>query len=168
MNFFRSKALPSDTPTLRNREPGHGVLPEEIFEVWGDMIDLSDCDAPTRSRLAGQATTYMYTLLRTLLDEEGELYAGFKLERCSDSKEQVYLLVKGEGLQGEIGVHQLGGCLNLFGILRLPQKWGTDPNPLVRLSRLNAIQRRDVTIFQSLLKYVLDQTAEALDEQRIR
>lgn len=163
MNLFRSKVLANpDEPPLRHRhrEPGHGALLDEIFEVWSDLIDMSDHQPAEIADLGKQA-------VQRMRDQINNLQSDFSVDLCSDGQDQHYLLVEWNGMRGEIGVRLFGRCLNLFGILVLPQKWGADPSPLVRMAKLNASQRRNVIIFQSLLKYVLDQTGEAIDEQRI-
>lgn len=168
MNWFRSnKKLPSDGIPIRHakRSPGNNATPEEIFEVWGDLLDLSDREATEIAQLGQQATLHMHTQIALLLDDQQKA----EVEWCSDSEGHPYLLIKWQGLQGELGVRPFGRCLDLFGMLIIPKGLiiNSDPNPLVRLSKLDASKRRNVTIFQSLLKYVLDQTGEALDEQRI-
>ncbi|MEI6778655.1 MAG: hypothetical protein WCK70_17280 [Chloroflexales bacterium] len=170
-NPFRSKALPSDGVPIKHphRTPGKGATSADIFEVWGDLIDLSDRDSAEIAYLGRQATAYMREQITRLLDLNEQQHPDFSIDWCSDSKEQPYLLVKCEDMQGEIGARPFGRCLDLFGILIMSKGLliNSDPNPLVRLSKLDASKRRDVTIFQSLLKYVLDQTGEAIDEQRI-
>lgn len=167
MSWFRSKKTPSDSPPIRHakRSPGNNATPEEIFEVWGDLLDLSDREATEIARLGQKAMLYMHTQIAMLLDDQQKA----EVEWCSDSDDYPYLLITWKGLQGELGVRPFGRCLDLFGILIIPKGLiiNSDPNPLVRLSKLDAAKRRNVTIFQSLLKYVLDQTGEALDEQRI-
>ncbi len=156
------------TPRYARRDLGHGALREEVFEVWGDLLDLSDHDPAAIVALGERAVHHMHGHLKSLLPLDDVSMALY-----SDPEDHTYLLLiewsgkNLQGMRGELGARAFGRCLDLFGILVLPQKWGADPNPAVRMAKLTAAQRRDVTIFQSLLKYTLDQLGEAIDEQRI-
>lgn len=151
-----------------NREPGHGTEAEDVFEVWGDMLDCTAMSREEVARLGKRAVAAMRQTLLELLDMEEERHDRVSLSLCSDSQDDHYLFVEWQNMRGEIGARVFGRCLDLFGILVLPRGFATDPNPMVRLGKLRADQRRDIELFQSLLKYVLEQTMEALDEQRIR
>jgi hypothetical protein len=150
----------------RQREPGKGAGPAAIFEVWGDVLDYTMLDRDLLADLAVRTVQHMHSTLSALL------YAGEEARDivwCTDAGDHPYLLIKWKGMQGEIGARPFGSCLDLFGILVLHRNIITeDVNPLVRLAEMTASERRDVGRFQSLLKYVLEQTIEALDEQRIK
>ena len=171
MNFLRGKGASNAddaTPRYARREIGQGAQPDEIFEVWGDLLDLSDRQPAEIAALGRWAVQRMHEQLNALLDSADGKHFDFKFEFYSDAQDQPYLLlVKWGELRGELGARPFGRCLDLFGLLVLPQKWTADPNPMVRMAKLSAARRRDVTIFQTLLKYTLDQLGEAIDEQRI-
>lgn len=156
-------------PRYPRREIGQGVQPDEIFEVWSDLLDLSDRQPAEITALGRWAVQRMHEQLNALLDSADGKHSGFTFEFYNDTQDppSTYLLVKWDELRGELGVRPLGRCLNLFGLLVLPQKWTADPNPMVRMAKLSAAKRRDVTVFQTLLKYTLNQLGEAIDEQRI-
>lgn len=168
MSFWRGRgSVNPDEPVIkhRRREPGHGAGADTIYEVWSDLIDLRNYNPAEIAELGRRAVQHMRDQLGLLVTDIQD----FNIELCSDLEDQHYLLVKwGSSMSGEIGVRAFGRCLNLFGVLLVARGMlNVDPNPQVRLSKLSATQRRDMTIFQSLLKYVLDQTGEAIDEQRV-
>lgn len=174
MSWFRrnpeQSAPPAPAaPPPKHREPGQDSDPAEVFEVWGDILDYSTSSLSrealgVRGRLA---VDYMERRLRELLGFNDKQKQSIPLIRYSDQQDDHYLCVEWADMHGEVGVRVFGHCLDLFGILVLSKKFAADPNPLVRLAKLKATERRDVEIFQSLLKYLLEETAEALDEQRI-
>jgi hypothetical protein len=171
MNIFRRK--PSQEPFAsgaapdikhKKRVPGHAADPTAVFEVWGDMLDCTDIDQQALRALAQRSVMHMEVLIRTLLDLPDSHKA---VTWCSDPDDMPYLLIKWEGLEGEIGARPIGKCLDVFGVLIVRRGFGADPNPLVRLAKMPVEERRNLELFQSVLKYVLEQTLEALDEQRL-
>lgn len=151
------------------RDPGEDVEINMIFNAWNDLLDLSDCEPAAIADLAQRAVQYMRDYLNALLDIRDGQPSDFILELWIDRQDQPYLIVQWHEMHGEIGVRQVGRCLELFGILVVTEKFN-----LIRVlsstgwgNNVPFARRRDLTIFHSILKYTLDQLAEAIDEQRI-
>ncbi len=189
MNFLRQVRNPTVLPPEPSvplvpiaRDPGdtNGEYPGSL-DVWSELLDLSDLEPTEIAGMAQRSVQYMRDKLNALLDIRDGQPSDFNIRQCTDRKGQPYLVVRWHELCGEIGARPLGRCLELFGILT-----GTETSCLVfhtdfrlrtsdkheREKMLFALVRRitqrcDLNSFHSILKYTLDQLAEAIDEQRI-
>lgn len=139
-----------------NREPGDGLHKRDIYEVWGDVVEGAADEGPA---VIGAIQTY--------------LKASYLADFLSCRQEQArhdgrpFLTMCWGDLVAEIDARPFGDHLDVYGVLAIRKRLLDNPDPAVRLADLEAWERRDLQLFQTILKQAMENVLEALDEGRI-
>ena len=134
-----------------------GLTKKNIYEVWGDVVE----DAAQQGHAALKAI-YSY------LDQSAWYDETFSQEICPpyDDQPEFLFLQKGD-MAAAVYALPLGCHLNVYAVLWLRKGLLDQPDPLARIADLDAHQRRDLQVFQTLLKRAMEEALEALDEGRL-
>lgn len=134
-------------------EPGHGFKPENVYEVWGEMVEYAADDA-------SHVIKAIYNALA-----EANLADYFKCQFYSVRRDnRQFLVLEWDKMEAHIDACPFGEHLDVYGILAIHRGLGDSPDPLARISKLNAAEHRNLQVFQTILKKAMDSALEALDE----
>ncbi len=138
------------------REPGDGIKKEEIYEVWGDMVEHGDDTGPS--------------IIDTIYDylEDSYLAEFFNCKKVyANRAERYFLTLEWDDIVAHVDARPFGAHLDLYAILALRRGLLDNPDPIARIANLEGWQRRDLQAFQTVLKRAMDEALEALDEGRL-
>jgi len=135
------------------REPGDGIKKEDIYEVWGDMVEDAADDA-----------AYVIEAIHSYLEDAAlaEYFRCQILETKQDGR--AFLTLQWDDMTVDIDARPFGAHLDVYAILALKRGLLDSPDPLARIADLEGWQRRDLQVFQTLLKRAMDEALTALDE----
>lgn len=140
-----------------SRTDKSGLTKKNIYEVWGDVVE----DA------AGQGHVVLEAIC-SYLDQSSwydEMF--FQKFYLSDDTPSKFLFLQKDDLVAEVYALPLGNHLDVYAVLWLRRGLLDQPDPLARIADLDADQRREVQVFQTLLKRAMEEALEALDEGRL-
>lgn len=137
------------------RDPGDGLGQQDIYEVWGDVV--AD---------AANAHEQIIAAVRQYL-ELSYLAEHFQCQVVSARDGRSYLMLQWGMMQAEVDARPFGEHLDVYLILAIPKGLIASPDPAARIANLNGGQRRDLQIFQTILKQAIEEALEALDEGRL-
>ena len=137
------------------RDPGDGFAKRDIYEVWGDMVE----DAADAGPAVIEAI-YNYLTTSSLAD----FFNCQLLEAKQDG--HLFLTLQWEDMVADVDARDFGTHLDVYAILALRRGLLDSPDPLARIADLEGWQRRDLQVFQTLLKRAMEEALEALDEGR--
>lgn len=137
---------------FRKRESGESFNQQDIYEVWGDVVaDAADVHEQ------------VIVAIRQYL-ERSYLADHFRCQVTETRDGRSYLTLQWGNMQAEIDARPFGEHLDVYGILAIPKGLTASPDPTARIANLNGGQRRDLQIFQTILKQAMEEALEALDE----
>ncbi len=137
------------------RDPGDGINKHDIYEVWGDMVEDAAEDGPI-----------VIEAIRGYLESSSlaEYFNCQVLEAKQDS--HPFLALQWDDMVVDIDARPFGAHLDVYAILALKRGLLDSPDPLARIADLEGWQRRDLQVFQTLLKRAMDEALQMLDERR--
>lgn len=137
------------------RDPGDGIKKVDIYEVWGDMVED-----------AADAGPSVIEAIRSYLETSAlaEYFHCQVLEARQDGRP--FLALQWDDMTVDIDARPFGAHLDVYAILALKRGLLDSPDPLARIADLEGWQRRDLQVFQTLLKRAMDEALTALDEGR--
>jgi hypothetical protein len=137
------------------RDPGDEINKHDIYEVWGDMVEDAAEDGPV-----------VIEAIRGYLESSAlaEYFNCQVLEAKQDS--HPFLALQWDDMVVDIDVRPFGAHLDVYAILALRRGLLDSPDPLARIADLEGWQRRDLQVFQTLLKRAMDEALQMLDEGR--
>jgi hypothetical protein len=135
------------------RDPGDGINKRDIYEVWGDMVENAADDGPTVIAVIQEylETSFLF-----------EYFQCQVLEAKEDGRP--FLMLKWNDMMVDIDARPFGAHLDVYAILALKRGLLDSPDPLARIADLEGWQRRDLQVFQTLLKRAIEEALIALDE----
>lgn len=136
--------------------PGDGIDKHTIYEVWGDVVSN-----------AADAHELVIEAIRKHL-ENAYLWKHFNgrvLRAQADGHS--FLCLEWEDMIADIDASPFGEHLDVYGILALRRGLLDHPDPIMRIANLEGWQRRNLQVFQTILKRAIEETLEALDEGRL-
>ncbi|MBN2003165.1 MAG: hypothetical protein JXA21_07385 [Anaerolineae bacterium] len=138
------------------RDPGDGINKHDIYEVWGDMVEGAAEDGPM-----------VIEAIRGYLESSSlaEYFNCQVLETKQDS--HPFLALQWDDMVVDIDARSFGAHLDVYAILALKRGLLDSPDPLARIADLEGWQRRDLQVFQTLLKRAMDEALQMLDEGRV-
>lgn len=138
------------------RDPGDGINKHDIYEVWGDMVEDAAEDGPV-----------VIEAIRSYL--EGSSLAEYFNCQVLEAKQDnhTFLALQWDDMVVDIDARPFGAHLDVYAILALKRGLLDSPDPLARIADLEGWQRRDLQVFQTLLKRAMDEALTALDEGRM-
>ena len=138
------------------REPGDGFKKETIFEVWGDILENA----------AGDGPAVINAICARL--EESYLADYFNCrEEYTRRDRRPFLILRWENFEAHIDARPFGKHLDVYGILSIRRGLLDNPDPMARIANLEGWERRDLQIFQTILKNAMEEALESLDEGRL-
>ena len=138
------------------REPGDGLSRRDIYEVWGDVVENAADAGPAvvAAIHAFLKDSYLAEFLQCQQEQARQDGRPFLTTRWGD-------------LVAEVDARPFGDHLDVYAILAVRKKLLDDPAPSVRIAKLEAWERRDLQLFQTILKRAMEEALEALDEGRL-
>lgn len=138
------------------RDPGDGINKRDIYEVWGDMVEDAADDGPV-----------VIEAIRSYLESSSlaEYFHCQVMEAKQDRRP--FLTLQWDDMAVDIDARPFGAHLDVYAILALKRGLLDSPDPLARIADLEGWQRRDLQVFQTLLKRAMDEALTALDEGRV-
>lgn len=134
-----------------SRNLGASFKKENIYEIWGDVVENA----------ADDALVVINTIHANLADY-------FKCEQQHDETNESYSLIYHWGdFEALIEARPFGAHLDVYGVLVIHRNLLADPNPLMRIANLEVWERRDLQIFQTLLKHAFEEALVGLEEGRL-
>lgn len=135
------------------RDPGDGMNKRDIYEVWGDMVvDAADAGSEVIEAIRD------YLLASSLAD-----YFNCQiLESRQDGHN--FLTLQWGDMVADVDARPFGEHLDVYAMLALRRGLLESPDPLTRIADLEGWQRRDLQVFQTLLKHAMEEALEHLDE----
>lgn len=140
-----------------NREPGDGLNKRDIYEVWGDVVENAADEGPA---VIGAIHTYLES---SYLAE----FLNCQKERARHDGRPFLALRWGE-LVAEVDARPFGDHLDVYAILVIRKRLLDNPDPAVRIAELEGWERRDLQLFQTILKQAMEEALDALDEGRLQ
>lgn len=143
------------------REPGAGFKKEEIYEVWGDIVEDAAGDGP---RVIQAIHSYL---------EDSYLSDYFQCEivytpgQREESRPFLTLELKEIKARVDVDARPFGDHLDVYGILVLQRGFTKAPDPMAHIADLEGWQRRDLQALQTLVKRAMEEALDALDEGRL-
>lgn len=134
-----------------SREPGEGFRKEDVYEVWGDMVDS-----------AADAGPLVVAAVHGVLANYFDCQVIF-----ADSDGHPFLAVKWGDMEAHVDARAFGDHLDVYAILALRRGLVEGPDPAARISQLEVGERRDLQVFQTVVKQAVEEALEALDEGRL-
>ncbi len=139
------------------RDAKSALTKKNIYEVWGDVVE----DAAQQGCAVLDAI-YMY------LDQSAWYNEEFSQELCCDGDGQPEnLFLQQRDIAAAVYALPLGRHLNVYAVLWLRRGLLDQPDPMARIAELDAHQRRELQVFQTLLKRAMEEALDALDEGRL-
>jgi len=139
----------------RKCDPGDSFGQQDIYEVWGDVVDG-----------AADAHEQAIAAIRQYL-ERSYLAEHFQCRVMAAGDGRSFLALQWGNMRAEIDARPFGEHLDVYGILAIHKGLTANPDPAARIANLNGGQRRDLQIFQTILKQAMEEALEALDEGRL-
>lgn len=136
--------------------PGDGINKKEIFEVWGDMVTNAANSGPVVIQ-----SIYAFFEGAGLI----EYFKCRKLQAAEDGRP--FIVLEWKDLQAHIDARPFGTHLDVYAIVVIRKGGFSSPDPAARIAELEGWERRNLQIFQTLLKSALDQALIHLDEGEI-
>ncbi|RME47949.1 MAG: hypothetical protein D6796_06990 [Caldilineae bacterium] len=139
-----------------SREPGDGLKRENIYEVWGDLVENAAAAAPA----------LIHAIYAAL--QEAHLAEYFNCrEEYARHDGRPFLVLQWGSFEAHIDARPFGRHLDVYGILTIRRGLLDHPDPAVRIASLEGWERRDLQIFQTILKHAMEEALDALDEGRL-
>jgi hypothetical protein len=131
-----------------NRDPGEGFRKSDIYEVWGDVVEH-----------AGDAGS-------AVIDGVQAALAGyFECQLCCARNDgHPFLSVTWGDMMADVDARAFGEHLDVYAILALRRGLFDGSDPATRIAELEGWERRDLQVFQTVLKRAIEEALEALDE----
>lgn len=138
-------------------DPGDGIHKNEIYEVWGDMLEF-----------AADQSVAVIDSVRHYLETSAlaEYFNCQQLQARSDG--HPFLALQWDDFVAHIDSRAFGEHLDVYLILALKRGLLDHPDPSLRIAGLEGWQRRNLQIFQTLLKRAIEEALDAVDEGRLR
>lgn len=139
--------------THPRRDPGAGIDKRNIYEVWGDVVEGAAGDSA-----AVIDAIYGY-IRRSYLAEEFQCQ--FFLEKQDNRR---FFSVQWGDIAADVDARPFGDHLDVYAILWLKRGLLAIPDPAARIADLEGWQRRDLQVFQTILKQAMEEALQAVDE----
>ena len=137
--------------------PGEGLNKREIYEVWGDIVEGA---GGMGAKVIDAIALYM---------EESNLAEFFNCKKAEANEDKrPFLILEWESMVAHIDARTFGEHLDVYAILALRRNLIETPDPSARIAALEGWQRRDLQLFQSMIKRAMETAMEALDEGSLR
>jgi len=138
------------------REPGDGLNKRDIYEVWGDVVESAAEAGPT-----------VVAAIREYL--EASYLADYFNCQVLQAREngRPFLNLQWGDMVADVDARSFGEHLDVYAILALRRGLLDQPDPVARIADLEGWQRRDLQVFQTLLKRAMEEALESLDEGRL-
>lgn len=135
------------------RDPGDGIKKYDIYEVWGDVVEY-----------AADAGSVVIQAIQNYLEASSlaEYFNCQVVEARQDGRP--FLSLRWGDMVADIDARSFGEHLDVYAILALKRGLLDNPDPLVRIVDLEGWQRRDLQVFQTLLKHAMEEALNNLDE----
>jgi len=137
------------------RNPGDGLNKRDIYEVWGDVVENAAAEGAA-------VITAIYDYLRASYLAD---YFNCQILHAEEDGRPFISLQWGD-MVADIDARPFGEHLDVYAILALRRGLLDDPDPAARIADLEGWERRDLQVFQTLLKRAMEEALEALDEGR--
>ena len=138
------------------RDPGDGINKRDIYEVWGDVVEY-----------AADAGPAVIDAIRGYL-ETSSLAEGFNCQVLEAKQDRhPFLTLEWGDMTADVDARPFGEHLDVYAILTLRRGLLENPDPLARIADLDAGQRRDLQVFQTVLKHAMEEALDAIDEGRV-
>ncbi len=135
------------------RDPGDVINKQDVYEVWGDMVE----DA------ADMHEAVIHAILAYL--ENSGLSEFFHCEIVEAKEdERPFLTLRWDDMVADVDARPFGSHLDVYIILGLKRGLLDTPDPMMRIANLSGWQRRDLQLFQTLLKQAIEYSLTALDD----
>ena len=135
------------------RDPGDGIGKQDIYEVWGDIVE----DA------AEKHEAVIYAILEYL--ENSGLAEFFRCETVEAREDKrPFITLRWDEMIADIDARPFGSHLDVYIILGLKRGLLDTPDPSMRIANLTGWQRRDLQLFQTILKQAIESSLVALDD----
>lgn len=141
----------------KRRDPGDGINKHDIYEVWGDVVEYAADAGPA--------------VIEAILDYLRSSYLIGHSDNCFNcdvikarQNDRQFISLQWEDLVADIDARPFGEHLDVYAILALRRGLLDNPDPLARIANLEGWQRRDLQLFQTLLKRAMEEALVALDE----
>lgn len=139
-----------------DRNPGEGLNKRDIYEVWGDVVEYAADAGPG---VIGAIRQYL---------EASYLAEHFQCTCvCAREDGRLFITLQWGDLIADIDARPFGEHLDVYAILAMRRGLLDLPDPVARIANLDAGQRRDLQVFQTVLKRAMEEALEALDEGRL-
>lgn len=139
-----------------DRNPGEGLNKRDIYEVWGDVVEY-----------AADAGPSVIQAIRQYL-EASYLAEHFQCtDVCAPEDGRLFITLQWGDLVADIDARPFGEHLDVYAILAMRRGLLDLPDPVARIANLDAGQRRDLQVFQTVLKRAMEEALEALDEGQL-
>lgn len=133
--------------------PGDGIHKKEIYEVWGDIV--------TEAADKGQAIIAMIEAFF----HQANLPGDFTCRRQNASDDgRGFLIVEWGSRLAHIDARPIGAHLDVYVIMAIRRGLIDSPDPNARISDLEAVERRDLQVFQTLLRYAIEKSLADFEE----
>lgn len=132
--------------------PGDGIHKKEIYEVWGDIIEMA----------ASQG--HVVLGLIEAFFRQANLPDDFTCRRHYVEDGRSFLVVEWGNRIAHIDARPFGAHLDVYAILALRRGLIDSPDPNTRISELDGVERRDLQVFQTLLHHAVEQSLTAFEE----
>ena len=138
------------------RDPGSGINKQDIYEVWGDVVEnAADAGPSVIDAVHGYlASSYL-----------AEFFNCQVIETREDRRP--FLTLRWDDMVADVDARPFGEHLDVYAILALRRGLLDNPDPLVRIADLEGWERRDLQVFQTILKQAMEEALDALDEGRL-
>ena len=138
------------------RNPGDGLSKRDIYEVWGDVIEHA-------SDLGPAIIEAIHTFL-----EAANVAECFNCQQEHTREDgRPFLSLHWGDFRADVDARPFGEHLDVYVILGLTRGLLDHPDPAARVAELEAWQRRDLQLFQTMIKRAVEEALEALDEGRL-
>lgn len=139
------------------RDPGERIDKRDVYEVWGDIVEYAADDGPA-------VIQAIYNYLETSGVVE---HFNCQIQETVGAPTRPFLSVKWDEMVADVDARPFGEHLDVYAILALHRGLLDSPDPLARIADLEGWQRRDLQVFQTLLKQAMEEALNALDEGRM-
>jgi hypothetical protein len=140
----------------RQGYPGEGIDKRHIYEVWGDLVENAADSGPS-----------VIAYIRRYLEESSVAKDFDCREFHAVEDDRPYLTFSWGNFFAQIDARDFGAHLDIYAILGIEKGLLDVPDPSARLGALEVEDRRYIQVFQSLLKFAMEDAMTALDEGRL-
>jgi hypothetical protein len=138
-------------------DPGDGIPKSEIYEIWGDVIEDAADQGPG-----------VINWIKNFL-EKSYLAQYFQCTVAQARQDgRPFLTLQWGDMFAHIDGRPFGEHLDVYAILGLRRGLLEHPDPTLRIAGLEGWQRRDLQVFQTILKRAIEDALDALDDGRLR